>query len=114
MKKFVDLKNKEFGFWTVQNQYQKTKYNQIEWLCKCICGTVKYVTANSLKTTNSTSCGCNVWPNLKDKKFGQLTVLYPIYFNKRKYWLCKCECGNRKKFTSYQLKTKKSCGLNCF
>jgi len=57
------------------------------------------------------------WYKLTDKKFGRLTVVSEGKSQKlkngtRKYWLCKCDCGNEKQVISNSLvkgKTK-SCG----
>lgn len=45
--------------------------------------------------------------NLEGQKFGRLLAVR--YIGKSK-WLCKCECGNEKEITSYNLGFTKSCG----
>lgn len=53
--------------------------------------------------------------DLENKQFGRLTVLeYKgiINKNKKKYWLCKCSCGNVKIINGFNLiyRTTQSCG----
>lgn len=52
--------------------------------------------------------------NLRNMKFGRLTVLdeEPIIKNSRTYWNCKCDCGNKKHVNAGHLKNGsiKSCG----
>lgn len=112
----IDLKNQRFGFWIVESLSGKNNNGQTMWLCKCDCGTRKNVTSNSLRTGNSTSCGCNHKPNLIGEKFGKLTVLsIDNKKNKgRRYWLCKCECENIISINTHQLRNNiiVSCGCD--
>lgn len=52
--------------------------------------------------------------NIVGKKFNRLTVLEKTRINKQytPYWLCLCECGNKKEIRGDQLKSghSKSCG----
>lgn len=61
----------KFGMWTVigldpiikkSNQTGRWSYN---WLCKCECGTIKYVSEQSLINNKSLSCGCTSDPFLE-------------------------------------------------
>jgi hypothetical protein len=68
------------------------------WVCKCICGEVISVLANSLKNRPNISCGCggNIAPN---QRFGLLKTLRKgkpyMLPNKMKKtaWICECTCG---------------------
>lgn len=83
-----NLINQPFGKWTVIGDCItfKNKRNRTErkWLCRCECGTERYVLERSLIYGGSQSCGCMsavnsakaVSYNLKDKTFGDLKVLY--------------------------------------
>lgn len=93
MGKLINLKNQRFGFWVVLDRGSKSKSGQTQWLCQCECGITKEITSNSLRSGNSTSCGCNHSINLVGRKFGKLLVLDIDYSKGRKYWKCKCECG---------------------
>ena len=76
-----DLTGKQFGNWTVIREATKKEKtdsnNRVYWLCRCNCGTEKYVQGTNLKSGKSTSCGkCNRnFENLIGKKFDKLTVL---------------------------------------
>lgn len=68
MKKVIDLTNKIFNGVTVlkrdfiketEIQLKNPKYKKICWECKCHCGNIFSVIGNSLKTGQTTSCGCN-------------------------------------------------------
>lgn len=116
MWKSIDIKNKRFGFWVAIDKVGKNKSGQTLWLCQCECGIQKNVTLNSLRTGNSTSCGCNKTPNLVGQVFGKLTV---ISLNKtvgktRRYWNCKCICGKTIVVCTYKLRSGaiKSCGCD--
>lgn len=112
MGKFINLIDQRFGFWRVIGQEVKNYNGQTQWLCQCDCGTKKIITSNSLRTGNSTSCGCNHSPNLIGKKFGNLLVINTDHSKGRKYWMCQCDCGKTIIAPTYKLrdKTITSCG----
>ena len=116
MGKLINLTDQRFGFWIVIKLIGKNKSGQTEWLCQCDCGTQKNVTTNSLRTGNSTSCGCNHAPNLINEKFGNLLVLSRDTAKNtgRRYWVCRCDCGKKVSVSSYQLRNNitTSCGCN--
>lgn len=115
MSNFINLRGQRFGFWMVIEQGEKNSKSQTQWLCECECGIRKLVTSNSLRTGNSTSCGCNHAPNLEGKVFGDLTVLKLDTSSKnnsgRRQWLCECKCSNIITTNTYQLRNDliKSC-----
>jgi hypothetical protein len=116
MSQKLDITGKRFGFWIAIKRGSVSKSGHTQWLCKCECGTKKLVSLNSLITGNSTSCGCNHTPNLVGKKFGNLKVI-SLDTDKndgRRYWLCKCKCGNTITTSTYKLREKRitSCGCN--
>ena len=39
-------------------QNGRTKYQQVKWLCECICGNQTTVVSNNLSSGNTESCGC--------------------------------------------------------
>jgi hypothetical protein len=99
---------------------------RIKWLCKCDCGTKKYIDKCSLTSGKSQSCGClqkeRVSSAIKGKfvkqltgmRFGKVVVVKEYW--KRRYggvcWECKCDCGNKSIFPSSDLIRGriKSCG----
>lgn len=112
MGKLIDLTGQRFGFWMVLSQDSKNRSGQTQWLCRCECGIQKPVTSNSLRTGNSTSCGCNHSPDFINKKFENLLVMKADYSKGRRNWLCQCDCNNTIIVATYELrkKIKTSCG----
>jgi len=55
---FEDLTGQTFSRWTVLKQGDSRIRNIILWVCRCTCGTVRNVTASSLKQGITRSCGC--------------------------------------------------------
>lgn len=53
-----DLTGKQFGRWKVIKFIERRKDKHLIWECHCTCGTIRAVTANSLKFGSSKSCGC--------------------------------------------------------
>lgn len=114
MGNLIDIAGKRFGFWIVLESAEKNNKNQTQWLCECDCGTKKIITSNSLRTGNSTSCGCNHTPDLTNVRFGNLNVI-KLDDSKpkgRRFWLCKCDCNNLISITTNKLRSNliTSCG----
>lgn len=115
MGKMIDISGQRFGFWVALKCVGKNKSGQTQWLCQCECGSQKIVTSNSLRTGNSTSCGCNHKPDLTGQKFGKLTVI-GLETNKskgRRFWICKCDCGTQIVASTYQLREKVVISCSC-
>lgn len=53
----IDISGNKYGRWTVLDKWQ-VKNSHTKVLCRCECGTKKYIDDQSLKTGRSTSCGC--------------------------------------------------------
>lgn len=94
-----DLTGQAFGKWTVQGESITTEQGERKWLCRCSCGTERYVLERSLLSGGSLSCGClrkenatkAVSPDLTDQVFGELTALHripPKQGDKKTWWLC--------------------------
>ena len=102
MSKPIDLTNQKFNYWTVIERAENNKRGEAMWLCECECGTRKIVNGYSLRSGTSKSCGClqkkiaaaNNFKDLKNQKFGHLTVLeYAGKDNSNKsLWKCECDC----------------------
>lgn len=103
----VDLTDKTFGSWQV-----KRYAGDLYWECTCNkCGTTKNVLGYNLRSGHSLSCGCDRQIDIKDKQFGEWTVIEYVDNGK---WLCRCSCGNYSLVHSYELRNgfSKSCGCN--
>ena len=69
------------------------------YLCRCDCGTEKYIDCDSVVSGRQQSCGClrhkSQYLDLTGKRFGRLVVKsYSHKKNKYNYWNCICDCGN--------------------
>ncbi len=58
-----DLTGKQFGQLTVLTRgedkvYSNGKVKRVQWVCKCTCGKIVTVDANSLRDGKTKSCGC--------------------------------------------------------
>lgn len=58
MSEVTDLSGKSFGYWKVIRRAGRTKGGKSTWLCECICGKMKEVRGDILKSGQSKSCGC--------------------------------------------------------
>lgn len=92
------------GRWTVLDDFIKVERGQKKWLCRCECGTERYVMEKALKSGSSQSCGClrkeaackALAHELTGQTFGDLTVLERsgTQHNRGILWKCQCSCGN--------------------
>lgn len=92
--------------------------------CRCDCGAEKIVNYHNLKTNRTLSCGCTRFKkkpplDLTGQRFGKLTVIseaephYQQNGNKKRRWLCKCDCGRETIVLQSNLTSNrgtKSCG----
>lgn len=94
----------KYGRWTVLDAFIRNVRNEKKWLCRCDCGTERYVLERSLIHNGSKSCGClaaeavskALTRDLTGRVFGDLTVLSKSEktHNRRGiWWQCKCSCG---------------------
>jgi len=115
------LTGKTFGYWMVQDCYIYAK-NKRKWLCKCRCGTVRYVYEHNLLSGKSGSCGClsaelarERIVDLTGQTFGRLKVIRraPESRHGRVSWVCACECGNECIVTGHELQQEKTKSCGC-
>ena len=116
-----NLAGQTFDYWTVQNEHI-FENNQEKWLCKCRCGTEKYVYTQNLLSGKSRSCGCLSAALARERindrtgqTFGRLKVIRRAPENRhdRVSWVCEClRCGNECVVTGHELQQgkTKSCG----
>lgn len=104
LQKEKSLSGQQFGRWTVQNCFITTPKKERKWLCRCECGTERYVLERSLRHGGSVSCGClrkemaakAISPDLTGQTFGDLTVVRKLEKDEKRngtWWLCRCSCG---------------------
>lgn len=58
MAKTKDITGLIFGRLTVLSFAGRNRFSQSQWLCRCICGNTKIVTAAHLNNGHTRSCGC--------------------------------------------------------
>ena len=132
-----NLAGKQFGRLTVMEGTDERTHNRsIKWLCRCQCGNDVVVESGSLLRGHTRSCGCinsermkyvtkNIRLFKKDfeckhkvdlsgERFGKLKTLCPTSerYRGKVIWECECDCGNRTKVNTNQLKScnTQSCG----
>lgn len=93
------IPGKRFGYWTTIAIVSHPKQSGRGWLCLCKCGTERVVSANTILSGGSKSCGCNGGKKFIEQvstgqQFGDWLVLGFVIKNSRKRVLCKCvKCG---------------------
>jgi hypothetical protein len=56
---FIDITDSRFGMLTVTGQRER-RGRRIYWMCKCDCGTEKFICGESIRSGHTSSCGCRV------------------------------------------------------
>ena len=97
------LPGRRFGKWVTLDEPAVIKGRKAV-LCRCDCGTVRFVQENKLLSGRSKSCGCSrknaggrIRKDITGQKFRELTALYPTAQRNQKQsviWHCRCNCGN--------------------
>ena len=124
-----DIVGLKFGRLTVKEVVEKG--SQVKAICKCDCGTDNVeVFKNNLtrKNGHTFSCGCLQKErvrkrfdnnNLIGKKFNMLEVIEEDFEKEkeknftRRYWKCKCECGEIISLTTYQINSERNISCGC-
>lgn len=120
----IEMVGLRFGRLIVKERGVNTSKGQARWWCRCDCGKIVLVEGSSLRTGNSTSCGCKRADTLRSKpsraidlmgqRFGILTVFArgPNDSRKQAQWWCRCDCGEEvlKKGNPLRSEKVKSCG----
>lgn len=95
MPAFEDLTGRQFGYLYVVGRVPDSEKKLLaskssQFYCRCVCGQVINVVANSLKSKNTTSCGCmakktrahaNLKHGLAAKKGGKRDFIYDMYIS---------------------------------
>lgn len=99
-----------------------SKVHRVTWKCKCECGNIVIVDANSLRSGKTLSCGCyraeqvsnRCNDNYIGKTFHHITILDKTLEKNNSgetLWKCKCNlCNNEFLLSTGKLKTQVSCG----
>ena len=54
----IDMTGYFYGLWTIVREIPARRDEKVAWLCRCVCGTVRVVCGQSLRSGQSKSCGC--------------------------------------------------------
>lgn len=111
--KIDDIKiGNKYGYWTVIGQEDGLPEHRYKALCRCVCGTVRWISRSRLRRGKAKSCGCKNHPLVDygihpGDKVGYWTILeqHPEYF------LCRCICGTERKVATASL--LKGVSLSC-
>lgn len=91
--KFENLVGRQFGRLTVV-KFAGMNGPRAYWRCQCECGNRTVAASNHLKRGGVQSCGCLKKArkiDLAGKRFYRWVVIKSA---KRRYWVCKCDCGS--------------------
>ena len=112
-----------FGRWTVLDRVAATPRGERKYLCRCDCGTERYVLERSLKHGGSQSCGClrkersyqATAYDLLGQTFGDLKVIGRSRkrTNMGAYWTCLCSCGYTCEATASELVSGRKTHCGC-
>lgn len=81
MDKFEDLSNRQFGSWRTTNISKCVDGRHMNWQCICVCGVVKFVRSDLLKSGMSSNCRkCNGKKTAK-RFYTGCEELSGVYFN---------------------------------
>lgn len=113
-----DLTGMRFGKLVVLG-YDHSEKKQRYWKCQCDCGKNSIVSTGSLKSGNSTTCGCGKVQQIIDltgKRFGKLVVLRmaPHVVGDDVRWECVCDCGNEITVSGHSLKRGQTRSCGCY
>lgn len=133
-RRLIDMTGRKYGRWTVlhraNDRISEAGTVTTMWTCQCECGTIKDVTARSLRTGMSKSCGClqkeiasqKFADDLTGLEFGYLTPIERVesYRSSSKtkvavqaVWRCVCRCGNEIDVLAFSLKDGDTTSCGC-
>lgn len=87
--KYKDITGEKFGKLTAISYNGSTKDGRAKWLCICECGNETTVLASSLKSGNTTSCGCVLRSKIKQHGMSG-TKIYQVWLS------MKTRCNNQR------------------
>ncbi len=112
-----------FGRWTVLDGCITTPQGERKYLCRCDCGTERYVLEWSLQHGGSQSCGCLRMErarqatayDLSGQTFGELKVVGRSRKRTKMgaYWTCLCSCGYTCEATAAELMSGRKTHCGC-
>lgn len=113
--KALDLTNQRFGKLIARARAPKRNDKYTRWICDCDCGNQVEVRTDYLRSSHTTSCGCEKALHFSNqveigKQYGKLTVKQ--YDDLRGVYICECDCHNVIPVKGYNLLNgnTQSCG----
>ncbi len=114
----------KIGRWLVLDDTRQTTRGEMKYLCRCECGTERYVLERSLRYGGSLSCGClrkeialsAISLDLTGQSFGDLKVLHrstASHTNGGIWWVCACACGQTCEYPGTLLATGRRTHCGC-
>ena len=98
MSKRIDISGEIFGRWKVLGIAESDRRGELLWHCQCLCGTKSIIHGSSLRSGNSSSCGCYRSENPHRKTHGaSLTQEYQVW----KAMIRRCENKNVVEYKDY-------------
>lgn len=107
----------------IKRNEKNSNARKAQWDCLCECGNTFTVVGSSLRSGNTTSCGCYKKEKISElkkadlvgKTFGLLTVISenPIRLNKKVCFDCECSCGGKKTVRGSDLISGKTNSCGC-
>lgn len=126
MPKALDLKDQRFGRLVAMERRKGSRKEAAAWLCKCDCGSEKWVVTELLMKGTTRSCGCLHKEQLSNRKsvreeagtrYGKLVVIAPAGMGgdhgSRLIWLCQCDCGKQAVVTGKSLRNGNTASCGC-
>lgn len=117
-----DLSGLSFGRLTAIERTGEKKGSGYVWKCICECGREAFVTANSLLSGNTRSCGClreqakrEGMRDLAGQRFGRLRAIEPLETRSggSVVWKCICDCGLEAQFPAKTVLSGKARSCGC-
>ena len=97
MSKVIDETGHRYGRLTVLNPQRTSR--GLRWLCRCDCGATVLVKGNSLRTGNSTSCGCSRVDAAANRRMH--TPDQEVEYQAWRRMIKRCECKGASHFDRY-------------
>ena len=96
-----DISGQCFGRLTVLSFFS-CKYGRAWWTCKCECGIIKQYPGKSLRTGNTTSCGCYIRQLCAERlATHKLSRVHPVEYRIWKQMRTRCLCSTNPGYKNY-------------
>lgn len=104
----------KINYWTVI-EINPPPEHRYHILCRCVCGSEKWVSRSALRRGKSKSCGCRKHRNRKeyDLKPGDNVGYWTIISNDGDKFRCRCICGTERVIKHHILKSGRSLSCGC-